>query len=386
MHVHRGGQQVQHVGSHRRPHPTYVRLPVLGAAALVLVTAIAGVVATNVIGDVPSRNVQVTWAGLPLYAGGNAAIDREVQDFVKDCQNSVNAWRAGQISWPPKMSIDVGDSVTYQAAVDVHTVPLPPAVVLGVKDTASAPVSVRCALSARLVPVDDSVEVVNNDAEGWRPRLFDESGVLQWSWTVKPKALGTHQLRLELKPVAQASKFQFMDEGQTFTRVTPIEVSGSALQRVASAVDETKGTVGVLFGALMAILAAAFAFTKQGNELRAEWAKGQADRRKRKKAEAALVIQLPDDPKDSPPSSPSAPRKGASKKAAPATKTAMKSPARSSTKKSAARGPQSTQGTSATAPTRAAKRSTPRKSTKKATAPAVVDVAEAERKDAQMRP
>jgi hypothetical protein len=129
--------------------------------------------------------------------GSDPAATPDLQTFLQDCERGVRDWRAAQVDYPAELALDIGESGSYVAAVDVRSTPGPPgSVIPGPSATAEA-AFVKCEIAARLTPMGRALEV---DDEEWVLRSFTPSGVIRWSWNVTAVEAGDHDLRLELQP------------------------------------------------------------------------------------------------------------------------------------------------------------------------------------------
>ncbi|WP_433296916.1 hypothetical protein ACQPZQ_17265 [Pseudonocardia sp. CA-142604] len=122
---------------------------------------------------------------------------RALSEFVEQCRQNVDSWQRGQALYPKELSVKLDESVSYIAGIDVSggsqlRERLPDGV-----PYSDVPLEVRCGLGARLVSTTSSAEVDKSD---WQLQEFDETGKLQWAWTVTGKQPGDHALRLELRP------------------------------------------------------------------------------------------------------------------------------------------------------------------------------------------
>ncbi|MEV6641089.1 hypothetical protein [Amycolatopsis sp. NPDC051371] len=126
------------------------------------------------------------------------------------------------------MSLELGVSSVYLAAVDINNAPLPASEIIPAPDATSTRIAVQCVLSARLVG-DDTVDVT---PEEWDARRFNPAGILNWAWRVTGKEPGNYQLQLELRPAVVTANtgdiIAIADPSQqTTTFVTQAEVRGS---------------------------------------------------------------------------------------------------------------------------------------------------------------
>ncbi|MCH6170907.1 hypothetical protein [Pseudonocardia alaniniphila] len=158
-----------------------------------------------------------------------------LSEFVEQCQQNVDSWQRGQALYPEKLSVELDESVSYIAGIDVSggsqlRERLPDDV-----SYSDVPLEVRCGLGARLVSTTSAAEVDKSD---WLLQEFDETGKLQWAWTVTGKKPGDHTLRLELRPaVAVVGGGYVLPAGdspasQVVMLETDLQVTSTFLQNV----------------------------------------------------------------------------------------------------------------------------------------------------------
>lgn len=143
----------------------------------------------------PTPGAAPTAPGAPPVTT-DAGARPDLEAFLDACARDVRDWRAGRLDYPAVLVVDLGDSVTYVAALDVSGGPPPEPQVPGPSPT-SAEVAVRCGVSARLVPLGDGLQV---DDEDWVDRAFTPTGVVRWSWAVRAEEPGDDDVRIELRP------------------------------------------------------------------------------------------------------------------------------------------------------------------------------------------
>jgi hypothetical protein len=115
---------------------------------------------------------------------------------------------------------------------------------------------IKCEVSARLESTDDGLEVHNGD---WATQEFTPSGVVQWAWSVDGTKLGSHGLRVELRPaiiVGDANTPQAggggAEELSIFT--TPVSVTGGPLQYLYAWWDDNYGKLSAILLAVGAAI------------------------------------------------------------------------------------------------------------------------------------
>lgn len=176
---------------------------------------------------------------------------KELEAFLADCEKNINKWQMGQVDYPGRMSVDMGDSAAYVVAVDIRNKPVTAEKVIPAEDPESAPVAVQCLLGARLVPVGEALTVDESD---WIVREFTPTGFLNWSWAVKALAPGDHDLVLELRPTLEDLDGYTLVGGNsppnTTTFVSRVHVHASWIQHAGQWWDENWGTVLLISGAI----------------------------------------------------------------------------------------------------------------------------------------
>lgn len=170
----------------------------------------------------------------PHQPATRAAAEDRLRAFVEACDAGVEDWRSGQFDHPGEMTLEVNQTSTYVAAVDIRETPQPAELVLPGVGAQGEPVAVQCVLSARLLPVGDGLEVQDRS---WIMRQFTPTGVLNWSWSVKALRPGVSELRLELQPALSArdpgtrALMQPEHPSRVTAFVTRVHVNANALQR-----------------------------------------------------------------------------------------------------------------------------------------------------------
>jgi hypothetical protein len=162
--------------------------------------------------------------------------EKDFATFQQDCEKGVTQWRTGQVDYPSKLSVRVQKSVIYNAAVDLRDDPLPPDKVIDISsgEPAGEPISVRCRLAAKLLPVGDHIKV-NGASEGeWMPRQFTPSGVVEWSWSVTAEKPVDQQLRLALVPAVliDGGNYAYSSDSEA-SLTTEVSVEGTLIEEVS---------------------------------------------------------------------------------------------------------------------------------------------------------
>ncbi|WP_235781557.1 hypothetical protein [Sinomonas notoginsengisoli] len=149
--------------------------------------------------------------------------------------------------------MSVGQSMSYNFAVDVNDAPHPPDQVIQMDGPArAAKVFVKCELRAKLVPVGDGIAVTPDptaDDRGWVYRDFSPDGIAPWSWTVTAKDPAPQQLRVELTPAVSSAALRYGTPTNIEPYTTTVNVTGTWL-------DHTKYWFEVQFPAAKYIASA----------------------------------------------------------------------------------------------------------------------------------
>lgn len=236
-----------------RPATGWQRAALLGAA--LLITAVVPAAC----GEADS-----TGAGMATTSptSNPSKSDKALNDFTAACAKS-GAFRQGQVDFPRTIDARVNRAVSYDAAIDIRSQPAPAEKVIDTHDPKSEPIAVECVVGARLVDVGDAITVqADSDSDdGWSYSEFTPSGVLQWSWTITPKAaVGNEQLRLEIRPavkLVRTAEFGIVPTSANY--LTTVNVSATWIDRVAywfqTQWSPLKTVASVLGVALLAVLA-----------------------------------------------------------------------------------------------------------------------------------
>ena len=201
-------------------------------------------------------------APAPTTAPSRSASPRnsELEAFTDACEKS-QEWLPGQVEYPGKLSVQMGQATTYGATVDIRDADIPPGKELRL-DSAKEPIDVQCVIGARLISVGGGIDVeIPAEARegGWIYRKFTPSGVVEWSWTVAPRTPVSQKLRLELEPAVLREDASGDDPRSTAYVDTMVNVTATHIDRLAYwfqtqwvLLSRIAGTVGV---AILAVLA-----------------------------------------------------------------------------------------------------------------------------------
>lgn len=187
----------------------------------------------------------------------------ELDEFLRKCEESLDADRQGQIDHPANMWMKVRENQSYNAAVDVRIDQVPPEINIDGPKPGSERVRVRCILSARLVAVGKGIEVVpssDTDGDGWRALTFTPDGVVEWSWTVTPTVPADQELQLELQPAVKMGEgSQSAVRASTVYYKTEVFVEATRIERLSywfntqwPLLTSVVGAIGVAILALLA--------------------------------------------------------------------------------------------------------------------------------------
>jgi hypothetical protein len=218
----------------------------------------------------PGTAVLLDKLGVPrtlCFCGNPVTADQIVREFVDNCNRNVVDWRKGQVYYPRTLFLDMDQSATYVAHVDILDARLPVEKIFVMQgaDPQAAPIEVQCELSARLAPVGKALEV---DKPEWSNRKFTPSGYVDWSWSVTAHTPHDQQLRLELHPALTSQDQEVMLAGgepsQTVTYITQVRVHATTAQIVYQWWNDS----GKIFVAIIgSVLAALILIIKWGGDL-----------------------------------------------------------------------------------------------------------------------
>jgi hypothetical protein len=156
----------------------------------------------------------------------------QYDQFLADCEQGLDGWQAGQITYPESLIDPLGESRSYTAGININLgaqdLPAPN------PDTEIGNLLVQCGLGARLVPLGESVTVSEED---WVLREFDTPGIVEWVWTVEATKLDDTRVQLELRPAIAAEGGRVVPGNEdsrspTAAYATDVFVSGTMMQRV----------------------------------------------------------------------------------------------------------------------------------------------------------
>ena len=170
-------------------------------------------------------------------SASNPPVPEAAQDFQRKCEQGLNSWREGQITYPRRLTIPLDETVTYEAVVDINENPLPPDEIIEADGGAAGTerLFVRCRLAAKLSALEDGLDVSQDpDAEGsgWIYQEFTPSGVIEWSWAVTATEPVDQRLRLELRPALQVNELASYATANQVSFTTDVTVEASPLQRM----------------------------------------------------------------------------------------------------------------------------------------------------------
>jgi hypothetical protein len=198
-----------------------------------------------------------------------------LRSFLDDCAKDVNDWQRGAAVYPRILSIELNESATYDAGIDIRgsgtgnlRAQFDPA-----QTYAEVPVDVRCGLGARLVSDSDSLEVDKTD---WHFQQFDQPGTTHWSWTVKAKKAEGATLRLELRPAVAVAEGGYVvpaEDGKyspTSGFTTQVQVEASPLQHLYAWWDENWPKIVGIGAALGAAIGGVLAWIEKLKKQRGE--------------------------------------------------------------------------------------------------------------------
>jgi hypothetical protein len=182
----------------------------------------------------PTSSSEPTGPAEPSASSTPRPLTGGLKRFVEQCGRGMN-YREGQVDYPRRISVRLGQTTTYGAAVDIRDAPLPPRRVIPGEDPTAEPVVVQCVVGARLVAVGRGMEVQGGESSdgGWRYQRFIPSGVVEWSWSVTALSPRQQELRLDIRPAARTVGTLDIASTASTSFVTSVEVESSWIERLA---------------------------------------------------------------------------------------------------------------------------------------------------------
>jgi hypothetical protein len=203
--------------------------------------------------------------------------EADLRSFLQSCENGIQDWRHGQVDYPERLTLGLGDVTSYVAAVDIRATPMLPSEVIPGPSAESDPVAVKCAVAARLVPVGGALEV-NPSQDSWERRTFTPSGVINWAWTVKAVKAGAQDLRLELQPavISEGGGDIVLSSGSNVgSFITNVEIDAPFIDDAKQWIEKTWGLIvtiaASLAAAILAIITWGGDLGQKLREFRAKW-------------------------------------------------------------------------------------------------------------------
>jgi hypothetical protein len=181
----------------------------------------------------------------------------ELAAHLARCEEGINSWKesAGQIDYPRTLKVTLGQPTTYNAAIDISDAPMPADQVITVPsgDATSEPITVKCGVAARLIPIGDITVTPAQDS--WITREFSPSGVAEWTWTVRTDTTSNKELQLVLMPAHLGDGVPLASGGITAEVFTQVEVTSTGIDRLS----DWFANQWVKLAAMVVTLAGAFA-------------------------------------------------------------------------------------------------------------------------------
>jgi len=180
----------------------------------------------------------------------------ELAAHLARCAAGIDQWKesAGKVDYPKVLEVTVGQSTTYNAAIDVGDAPLPADQVITVPsgEATSEPITIKCGVVARLVPIGDIT--VSPTPDSWVPRSFSPSGVAEWAWTVTTSTSTDKSLMLEIQPAHLGNDVPLASGDETVEVFTRVEVASTWIDRTsdwfADQWPKLVAVVGIVAGAV----------------------------------------------------------------------------------------------------------------------------------------
>jgi hypothetical protein len=175
----------------------------------------------------------------------------QVREFLSDCADGIEDWRAGEVQYPGKLELEYGEATTYVATLDIRNVPDLPSREIPGPAAESVEVFVQCTIAARLSPVGDALTV---DDTRWISRIFTPSGVVDWSWRVEAQEPKDGQLRLQVQPAVTSEGrivFPPEDSPQRTDFITDVETNATWAQEMGQTFKENWAPLSAIGVALI---------------------------------------------------------------------------------------------------------------------------------------
>lgn len=191
----------------------------------------------------------------------------DLATFLADCERGVSQWRAAQVDYPSNLTIEVGGTASYVAAVDARATPASPSELIPGPSATGEAAAVRCEVAARLTTSGGALTIDETD---WVLRRFTLTGFIRWSWTVTAVEGGDQDLELELQPALRTEDGTILVGNSTLdvsTFITRAHVDEDAIQAASSWMESHKGPLAVIAAALAA---AALGVVRFGREFATE--------------------------------------------------------------------------------------------------------------------
>ena len=187
-----------------------------------------------------------------IGAGAGSPDPSEFEQFAEDCRRDVDAWQRGAAVFPKTLTVKLDESVTYLAGVEIQGGTDLERRLNADGNYSNEPVAVRCGLGAKLTSASDGVQIDESD---WVMQRFEEPGTVEWSWLVKGKKPGAHDLTLQLRPaVAVVGGGYVVPAGDSSTPTanftTKLDVTATALQDLYLWWDANWGKIVAIGSAL----------------------------------------------------------------------------------------------------------------------------------------
>jgi hypothetical protein len=121
-----------------------------------------------------------------------------LEEYRQACQELEQRFQPANVVYNPELDMAQGDAAVVDAAAVILDTTLPPEELLRTAGGTAEPVRVSCRVQAQLRGASEEFLV---DPEGWESQDFYPATTVSWSWFVKPRVPGDHELLLDVKPV-----------------------------------------------------------------------------------------------------------------------------------------------------------------------------------------
>ena len=160
----------------------------------------------------------------------------ELADQLAKCAKGIEDWKktSGRVDYPRTLTVQTGQSTTYNAAIDISDTPQPPesVIVVPTGEPTARSITVKCAVAAHLVPTEGDV-TVNPSPDTWVAREFDPAGVVSWQWTITAPTTTDARVMLEIQPAHLDNGVPLTAGTQVAQVFTQVQVTSTWIDRLS---------------------------------------------------------------------------------------------------------------------------------------------------------